>query len=567
MWLINTSEKELEFCIMEYRKFFFFKPGKPVNIPDALIAIKYKQKYRSLEECKNPEQYFIDNPMTVLINRDAGIGDLLLLEPVLKAYKQTGNKEISVITRYPEVYENNPYISNVHKADSKSSTAGINYKDYDEYIDMRSYSETAPSRDKKHRTDVYNEKFNVKLEKYGSEPGLYFGPDDKKYFKKKKNKKYIGISVDASHDFRKYPQEKELIEHIISSDKNNIVVLLGADDKNKYDSHSQIMDLRCKTTIREMINCVRCLDYMIGVDSGVMHVALTLHIPTVALFTIITPDYRMRYYTGKHKVITADVDCIGCGDFHMQACKKNPKTSQGDCQIIDPVIIYNTLNELGTDKPVEKKASNIKINIIKSDKKLTIPIIVQNEEKNLPRFIENVLSHPSIGRVVAIDGGSSDKTPELLKKAGCEVYEHPYIKTYHEQQAMQRNISCSYIATGENILIMDIDECFSKELSDYLPALAECQHGYGLISRKTFNYYKDINNPSLAIKDYPDWQPRFYKWDRKYKFVGGAHHITLNCPEPIKIKKDIIHFEKEGKDRPGLEKQWFKMMEDVKKYS
>jgi glycosyltransferase involved in cell wall biosynthesis len=189
-----------------------------------------------------------------------------------------------------------------------------------------------------------------------------------------------------------------------------------------------------------------------------------------------------------------------------------------------------------------------------------MPIIVQNEEKNLPRFIDLVINNPYIGRVIAIDGGSKDKTVKLLQKAGAEVYIHPYIKEYHEQQAMQRNISCSYVKNGENILIMDLDECFSQELKDYLPSLCEANFNYAVISRKTFNFYADISDPSKAIKDYPDFQPRFYKWDRKFKFVGGAHHVTLNCPDPIKIQKDIIHFEREGKDREGLEKQWAGMM-------
>ncbi len=111
---------------------------------------------------------------------------------------------------------------------------------------------------------------------------------------------------------------------------------------------------------------------------------------------------------------------------------------------------------------------------------------------------------------------------------------------------------------------MDIDECFSKELSDYLPVLANSNDSYGLISRRTFDYYKDINDPDKQIKDYPDFQPRFYKWNRKFKFVGGAHHITLNCPEPIKIQKDIIHFEKENGKRDKIEKQWAGMMVGVK---
>jgi glycosyltransferase involved in cell wall biosynthesis len=170
--------------------------------------------------------------------------------------------------------------------------------------------------------------------------------------------------------------------------------------------------------------------------------------------------------------------------------------------------------------------------------------------------------------VVAIDGGSKDRTADMLTRAGAEVYEHPYLKHYHDQQSIQRNISFSYVADGTPCIFMDVDECFSKELSDYLYFLAEQRDvKYGLISRKTFNYYADITDPTKRIKDYPDFQPRYYVWDKKFKFVNGAHHWTLNCPEPVKIQKDIIHFEKEGKNRDDIETQWKNMMDGVRKYA
>jgi ADP-heptose:LPS heptosyltransferase len=565
MWIINKGPTNIEICDMDLHQWLYFKPGIPLNIKDALKGVDYIHKYTNLHKCDNPEHYFTIKPMEQMIVRDAGIGDLLLLEPIIRELK-TDNINISVLTRYPDVYGNHPSINKTYLATSKNSSAGLKLQDYDSWEDLRSYSETSNNRHKHHRTDIYNEKFGLKLK--DKEPRIYFSKDEKCLLKKKKGFKYIGVSVDASHNFRKYPYKDQLIDYILKKSNKNIVVLFGEKSED-VKTHKRIMDLTGKTTIREMFNYVRGLDYLIGVDSGVMHVALTLHIKTLCIFTIITPDIRLRYYTGKYKVVTTNDDCIGCGDWHMHNCKKI-KSDQGvsPCQSIKPETIYKEMLDIGESSPVVRVSNDVKPNIlIKSHKKLTMPIIVQDEEKNLPRFIDNVIKHPCIGRVIAIDGGSKDNTVNLLKKAGAEVYEHPYIKGYHEMQAMQRNISCSYLKDGENIIIMDIDECFSKELSEYLPVLAETNIDYGIISRRTFDYYKDIEDPSKRIKDYPDWQPRFYKWNRKYKFVGGAHHITLNCPEPIKIQKDIIHFEKEGKSRPKLEKQWADMMSGVKKYA
>jgi len=188
-----------------------------------------------------------------------------------------------------------------------------------------------------------------------------------------------------------------------------------------------------------------------------------------------------------------------------------------------------------------------------------MPIIVLNEEKNLPRFIELVMKHPCIGKVIAIDGGSTDKTVEILKKAGAFVYVNHYDENYHDMQALQRNISFSFVKDGEKCIMMDIDECFSDDLSDYLPAFVCSDIVYGLLSRRTFDYFNDINDPVKQIKDYPDWQLRLFTWDKKFKWVGSPHHNVYNVPHPVRIKKDIIHFEKEAKDRNALEMKWSKI--------
>lgn len=567
IYLINQNKSKIEICITELKRWIVFDPQKPVPLPMS-IAMKYKDGYK-LSICDHPEKFYNSNrQFKHLIIRDAGIGDILLLEPVIRAKKNKGNVHITFITRFTDVLLNNPNVDIQIEQKGKSDIP-VKFEDYGTWSDMRSYSETAASRDKKHRTDVYNEQFDVCVT--DKEPRIYINKNEKSILKKKKGFMYIGIQLDASHRYRKFLHTVELINTLSKTENTKIVIFGDKKYVSGYDKNTNIIDMQEKTTIRQAMLIIKDLDYMVAVDSGLMHVALSYHIPTVCIFSIISPDLRLKYYTGQRRVLTASVDCIGCGDLHMSSCKKNDKTPP--CMNIDIQKIIDAVNEMEPEKNKrlfdgEKKYIEKKVNIkLTSDKKLTMPIIVQNEEKNLPRFIDLVMRNKNIGRVIAIDGGSTDKTVELLEKAGAEVHVHPYIKTYHEQQAMQRNISCSYVADGQNILIMDIDECFSKDLEEYLPFLCETDIQYGFISRRTFNLFEDTKYPERQIKDYPDYQPRFYKWDRQYKFVGCAHHITLNCPKPVKIDKDIIHFEKEGKNREDIEKQWENMMIGAKQYA
>jgi ADP-heptose:LPS heptosyltransferase len=583
VWVVNKGEL-VEHIDIQLKKHIYLKKDIPQQFPLS-IGLGYVNKFKDVQLCANPEEYFQSKKLKRLILRDAGIGDLLMLEPILRKMGQDQNIEIDVACMYPEVYENHPNINKILKIDGKEHINNLRFSDYDCWEDLRNYSETSPDRDKRHRTDIYNNPFNIEMSNDEKQPRLHFKKTEKSYIKKKKGYKYIGIQCDASHGYRRYDRGRELIDYLLQKDKNYILVLLGSFDFIKNIHNKRIIDLQGQTTRREAIRVIRDLDYFIAADSGLMHVALTLHTPVVCMFSIITPHFRVAYYQGPKKVIWKDISCKGCGDYHMVECKHGSKKKNIDylapCMNIDPEEIYNNMiqmeindnkrvffwdNNIVEDRGVlhgngKKKVVEKNINIIAqpTNKKLTMPIIVQDEEKNLPRFIENVINNKYIGKVIAIDGGSNDKTVELLESAGAYVYVHNYDKDFHDMQAMQRNYSCSFIKDGEKIIIMDIDECFSEELANYLPELAESTIAYGLISRKTFNYYSDITEESKRIKDYPDWQPRFFTWNRRFKWIGSPHHAIYNTPEPVMIQKDIIHFEKENKDRDALENKWATM--------
>ena len=138
---------------------------------------------------------------------------------------------------------------------------------------------------------------------------------------------YIGIACDGSHFFRRYNNNLALIDYILKQNKKNIVVVLGdgwQDGKGfvKATKDKRVIDMQGKTTIRQVINVIRDIDYLIAVDTGLLHVALTLHIPSVGLFSIIDPKLRLEHYTGSYDVCyKSDMECIGCGSWHMANCK------------------------------------------------------------------------------------------------------------------------------------------------------------------------------------------------------------------------------------------------------
>lgn len=56
---------------------------------------------------------------------------------------------------------------------------------------------------------------------------------------------------------------------------------------------------------------------------------------------------------------------------------------------------------------------------------ITILILTMNEEENLPKALESVKGFAR--RVVVVDSGSTDRTVEIARAAGADVYENPWV--------------------------------------------------------------------------------------------------------------------------------------------
>lgn len=86
-----------------------------------------------------------------------------------------------------------------------------------------------------------------------------------------------------------------------------------------------------------------------------------------------------------------------------------------------------------------------------NDVRLSISMIVKNEQKNLPRCLESVKNLHA--ELIVVDTGSVDQTVKIAKDYGAKVYYHPWENDFSKH----RNQSFSY-ATGDWILQIDADE-------------------------------------------------------------------------------------------------------------
>ena len=96
--------------------------------------------------------------------------------------------------------------------------------------------------------------------------------------------------------------------------------------------------------------------------------------------------------------------------------------------------------------------------------KLSVVIIAYNEEANLPRTLESVLSlvRDGKGEIIVVDSGSTDRTMEIARSFGARVF----VETW-KGYAAQKN-SAIEKASGEWILSLDADEEVSNGMREFL---------------------------------------------------------------------------------------------------
>ena len=88
--------------------------------------------------------------------------------------------------------------------------------------------------------------------------------------------------------------------------------------------------------------------------------------------------------------------------------------------------------------------------------KISACVIVKNEEKNLPRWLESVKRLAE--EIIVVDTGSSDATVSIAEAAGAKVFHFPWIDDF----AAAKNFALEQ-ASGDWVIFPDADETFTAE--------------------------------------------------------------------------------------------------------
>lgn len=145
----------------------------------------------------------------------------------------------------------------------------------------------------------------------------------------------IGINVNAS-DFgaaRRWPHRNfaKIADWIINKYKANVIFIGGPNDTNLVNKTIKLMknkpiNIAGKTTIKQLIALIDKMDLFITNDTGPLHIAVAMDVPTISFFGPETPVIYGPKDKNKHIIFYKNLNCSPCIRVYNAKrinCKKN----------------------------------------------------------------------------------------------------------------------------------------------------------------------------------------------------------------------------------------------------
>ena len=248
---------------------------------------------------------------TAIIKRSGMLGDVISVEPCVRALRIIYKKVYVNVGNFYPVFYNNPYISNTFNND----------KIEDDYV-IFNLDNTYENSLHILRERVYLKICGVSLPDSAEMPRLYVTKEEIKtiqnLFVNFRYKKWA--TIDRGYPFnygnthlylkcyvngkfykyqRPYFSDADWIP-IIKYLKDNSIGIIQIGNRQYVDVLPGVdIDLRYKTSLRDLFAIIKCSDFFIGMESGAMHVAQALDTHGLGIFNNLVPVSSLCPYGSK----------------------------------------------------------------------------------------------------------------------------------------------------------------------------------------------------------------------------------------------------------------------------
>ncbi len=194
---------------------------------------------------------------------------------------------------------------------------------------------------------------------------LHYAPQQKNTFKLPKNYSVIQVSsANNNAPYKNWGIEKwlKLFKHLNETLPNTTLVLLG--DKTEFYLNEIVnksnvknsISLIGKTTLNNVMEIINTAQFYMGLDSGLMHVAVALNKPTFTIWGASNPAlYGYEWMGEKHKLISLKLACAPCSSW------LNANTSRVSNPLTCPD--FKCIKAISVDQVIIELDSFIKTNL------------------------------------------------------------------------------------------------------------------------------------------------------------------------------------------------------------
>lgn len=177
-------------------------------------------------------------------------------------------------------------------------------------------------------------------------------------------KDYIVIQASSANNkapYKNWDFDKwlALFEYLRNKLSNTTLVLLGDNSELHLNSkinstnHPNVLSLIGKTTLSDTMEIIYQSQFYIGLDSGLMHIAVALNKSTFTIWGASNSKlYGYNWMGAKHKIVSLNLSCAPCSSW------LNPNTSR----VSNPVICpdFKCIKDISSEKVIEELDAFIK---------------------------------------------------------------------------------------------------------------------------------------------------------------------------------------------------------------
>lgn len=240
----------------------------------------------------------------ILIKREMALGDVIWTIPLVEHFKRSEECHITIMTKHHQAYINNPFIDNV-----------VNYDYHIQNEEVINLDGSYESHRDMHLLEAYYTA-NIKSP-FIFKPSLYPYKVDyerilPKILRLSKFEQIVTIHCAATSQFRIWSRENwENVIKELSKQKIGII-LIGANKDYSFEESDNLVNLVGQTEFLEIAALMSFSDLFIGGDSGMSHVAFSMNTPSIVLYNLVSPEFRMSYSSLCYPIVPTNASCQFC---------------------------------------------------------------------------------------------------------------------------------------------------------------------------------------------------------------------------------------------------------------